>query len=112
MTRQDYKIYLLYKKFDEKIAHDFLVKCRKKDRMATPIKQDAKIIFIDDYDSWIEKSVYPYAFTKEEIAEYTEENWIRIYSLYDCTGRTFTRDIRCFPIDGKTIVYHFKAIDC
>lgn len=114
MTRQDYRIYLLFKEFNAEKAHDFLIECRKKDRLNTPSKQNHTIICydIDCGDAWIEKIVYPYEFTAEEIEEYTEENWMYIRSMYDCTGRTFTRDIRCFPICGKTIVYHFKAIDC
>ena len=111
MTKNDYKIYFLYKKFDEKIAHDFLVKCRKRDRAGFSIEQNVKIICIEDC-YWIEKTIFQHEFTTEEIEEYIEENWIYIHSMYDCTGRTFTRDIRCFPLNGKTIVYHFKAIDC
>lgn len=113
MTRQDYEIYLLFKEFNAEKAHDFLVKCRKRDRLSAPAPRNYTIVcYADSYDAWIEKTVYPYEFTMEEVEEYTEENWIYIYSMYDCTGRTFTRDIRCFPICGKTIVYHFKAIDC
>ena len=112
MTKQEYEIYLLYKEFDEEIAHKFLVKCRKRDRETTSIVQNTEIIYSNDCDYWVEKIVYPYEFTMEEVEEYTEENWLYIYSAYDCTGRTFTRDIKCFPVNGKTIVYHFKAIDC
>lgn len=112
MTRQDYEIYLFWKEFNEEKAHDFLVKCRKRDRIISSIIEEDSKIICGYYDSWIEKVVYPYEFTAEEIKEYTEENWMHIYSAYDCTGRTFTRDIRCFPICGKTIVYHFKSIDC
>ena len=113
MTKRDYEIYLLYKEFNEEKAHDFLVKCRKRDRMNSSNKQNYTIICYNDdcYGSWIEKTIYPYEFTMEEIEEYVEENWTSIYSAYDCTGKTFTRDIRCFPVNGKTIVYHFKAID-
>lgn len=113
MTRLDYEIYLLYKEFNAEIAHDFLVKCRKRDRLNMPSERSHTVIcYSDHYDSWIEKTVYPYVFTEEDIEEYVEENWMHIYSAYDCTGRTFTRDIRCFPMNGKTIVYHFKGIDC
>lgn len=111
MTRQDYQIYLLFKEFNTEKAHDFLVKCRKRDRLSVSEEKRFKVI-CGDYDYWIEKAVYPYVFTEEEIEEYIEENWIYIRSAYDCTGRTFTIDIRCFPMDEKTIVYHFKAIDC
>lgn len=113
MTRQDYEIYLLFKEFNAEKAHEYLVKCRKRDRLSTPAPRNYTIIcYADCNDAWIEKTVYPYEFTMEEVEEYTEKNWMHIYSAYDCTGRTFTRDIRCFPICGKTIVYHFKAIDC
>lgn len=113
MTRQDYEIYLLFKEFNEEKAHDFLVKCRKRDRISKPSERKHTVIYYGDYyDSWIEKTVYSYEFTMEEIEEYVENNWMHIYSAYDCTGRTFTQDIRCFPICGKTIVYHFKGIDC
>ena len=112
MTRQDYEIYLLYKELDEKLAHKFLVKCRKKDRMNQAQMQEDFKVFRSSFDNWIEKIVFPHEFTKGEIQEYIDENWIGFYSAYDCTGRTFTQDIKCFPINGKTIVYHFKAIDC
>lgn len=111
MTRQDYEIYLLFKEFNAEKAHDFLVKCRKRDRLTKSEDLNFKVI-CGDYDYWIEKAVLPYVLTAEEIEEYIEENWMYIRSMYDCTGRTFTRDIKCFPINGKTIVYHFKAIDC
>lgn len=114
MTRQDYETYLLYKQFvNDEVAHDYLVKCRKKDRAESKNKSNVKFIYDDNcWEYWVEKTVYSYEFSQEEIEEYIEDNWIRIYSLYDCTGLTFTRDIRCFPINGKTIVYHFKAVDC
>lgn len=112
MTRQDYRIYLLWKEFDNSKAHDFLIKCRKRDRLAIIDKnRNIKIFNCDDYGSWIEKTIYPYEFSADDIEEFIEDNWQRIYSMYDCTGKAFTRDIRCFPINGKTIVYHFKSLD-
>lgn len=111
MTRLEYEVYLMKKEFNAKKAHDYLVKCRKKDRINNSDSRNITIIS-GDFDSWIEKLILPYELTAEEIEEYISENWIYIYSAYDCTGKTFTRDIRCFPIGGKTIVYHFKGIDC
>ena len=114
MTRNDYEIYLLLKKFNTKAAHDFLIKHRKIDRDMFENENFNKS-FINpnsSYDSWIEKEVYPFEFTEEEIESYIEDNWLSIYSWYDCTGKTFTRRIKIFPLQGKTIVYHYKAIDC
>ena len=110
MTRTDYKIYLLLKKFSMEKAHDFLIEKRKKDREA--IVRNSKVIHEDDYCYWIEKTIYPFEFTMEDMENYMENNWLSIHSLYDCTGETFTRDIKFFIMQGKTIVYHFKAIDC
>ena len=114
MLKQDYKIYLLLKKYGEESAHDFLVKHRKQDRLREAMREKMPIkIFYGAYgDSWAEKIILPFEMTEEEKEEYIEENWLHIYSMYDCTGETFTQDIKCFSVNGKTIVYHFKAIDC
>lgn len=114
MLKQDYKMYLLLKKCGEEIAHDFLIKHRKRDRLneAMRVKMPQKIFFDAYGESWAEKVILPYEMTAEEIEGYIEENWVRIYSMYDCTGMVFTQDIRLFPVNGKTIVYHFKSIDC
>lgn len=113
MTRQEYEIYLLYKRFIPEKAHDYLIKCRKRDRMEEfCTNHSLKVVYIEiSDDSWIEKTVYSYEFSAKDIEEYTDYQWITIHSSYDCTGREFTRDIRCFPVNGKTIVYHFKALD-
>lgn len=114
MTRMEYQIYLLLKKFDEEKAHDFLVDFRRKERSLAPKTKYVKktTLAVDDYGYWIEKFVFPYVFDEEEIQFYLEDHWIFASpSLYDCTGQTFTRDIKIFIINGKTIVYHFKAID-
>ena len=114
MTRVDYQIYLLLKKLDEEKAHDFLINFRKRERESTVETEYIRktILASDNYGSWIEKYAYPYDFTQEEIDLYLEEHWISAYpSLYDCTGQMFTRDIKIFVINGKTMVYHFKALD-
>lgn len=112
MTRDNYELYLILKERCAETAHNYLVKCRERDRLANTGRKSPPTIIGDRYDSWIEKTVYPYEFTAEDIEEFVEYHWMNaVYSMYDCTGCTFTSDIKCFPINGKTIVYHFKALD-
>lgn len=112
MTRDDYKFYLLLKEINAEKAHDFLIKHRKMDKNMYENFNKSFINPSSSFDSWIEKEVYLFEFTKEEIESYIEDNFITICSAYDCTGKVFTRRIKIFPVQGKTIVYHFKSIDC
>lgn len=49
--------------------------------------------------------------TDEDIQNFIEENWIRINSMYDCTGKMFTvsLSVKRIPI-GLSVVHH-TALD-
>lgn len=45
--------------------------------------------------------------TDEEIRDFISENWIRNYSMYDCTGKVFTvsLNVKRIPL-GLSVVHH------
>ena len=49
--------------------------------------------------------------SEEEIREFIEENWIRIYSMYDCTGKQFTVDLHVRNVPAGVLIIHNKSID-
>lgn len=68
----------------------------------------------DDYTRYFREE-YDWVFTKEEVRNYIDGNWIfPINSPYDCTGKYFTTRLCVFPLPktGKTVIYHFQTIDC
>lgn len=70
-------------------------------------------VFDDDGTSWIVKEWFDYVFNEDDIEEYVKSEWMCVDSWYDCTGETFTRFIKIFPLPkaNKTIVYHGKGWD-
>lgn len=61
-------------------------------------------------DSMAEFYIIPETnWTDEEIREFIEENWIRNYSMYDCTGKMFTSsfDVTRIPV-GLSVVHHMS----
>lgn len=67
--------------------------------------------FHNNYDRRWYKEVYNYEFSEKEKQSYCNCKWETIHSLYDCTGRWFTQDIRIFCVNGKTIIYHIQGRD-
>lgn len=47
----------------------------------------------------------------EEIREYIGENWLRTYSMYDCTGKVFTSDLIVRNVPAGVLIIHVKGID-
>ena len=63
-----------------------------------------------DAESMAEFYIIPETnWTDEEIREFIEENWIRNYSMYDCTGKMFTSsfDVTRIPV-GLSVVHHMS----
>lgn len=61
-------------------------------------------------DSMAEFYIIPETnWTDEEIRDFIEENWIRNYSMYDCTGKMFTSsfDVTRIPV-GLSVVHHMS----
>lgn len=64
-----------------------------------------------DGDGCIQKRFLPYHLTEEQKQIFADDNWLYVYSMYDCTGQRFTRDISFHEIPTGTWVYHFIGID-
>ena len=72
----------------------------------------------DEYgDSLYTKEFFNTPFTDEEKDEFIEDQWQRICSPYDCTGKLFTTSIRiCYfkepnSFGAMSVVYHFLSRD-
>lgn len=72
----------------------------------------------DEYgDSYYIKEFFDVHFTDEEKEEFINDQWQRIHSAYDCTGKCFTTSIRVFnfkepnSFGARSVVYHFMSRD-
>lgn len=72
----------------------------------------------DEYgESYYIKEFFDMPFTEEEKEEFVKDQWRRIYSPYDCTGKSFTRCIRICnfkepnSFGAMSVVYHFLGLD-
>ena len=76
---------------------------------------DFECHYSEDGESCWYKQFYDEPFTEEEKKEFIEENWVHIYSLYDCTGKWFTRYIVVCNVNtsfgAKSVVYHALGLD-
>lgn len=92
----------------EKIGLRNLYRLKEKNR-------DGWEYHFNEIDRCCGKKIYDYEMSSQEIDDYIKSHWIKWYNPYndgrDCTGVWFTRSIRCFPVNGKTIVYHFQNCD-
>lgn len=50
-------------------------------------------------------------FTDEELREIIEEEWIHIYSPYDCTGKVFTSSLTATRMPCGILFVHCKGVD-
>lgn len=74
----------------------------------------ARVIHDGGYGSWIELMELPEELeTKEEAAEYFEENCWRHYTptYYDCTGQIFTQWYKLVQRRGRWMAYHSLGMD-
>lgn len=104
--------YAFCKRIDEAKAKEMLSLIRK--RKSAPYKSAWNFVCFDGegIDAILyEKMFVPYHLTEEEKEAFREENEIRIFSPYDCTGQIFTVWIDFYEIPQGTWIYHCKGID-
>ena len=81
------------------------------------LKRESRNIYWNgkDFDYCWTKEWFDSPFTEEEKQEYIEDNWIRINSPYDCTGKWFTSRIVVCNVNtsfgAKAVAYHFMSLD-
>ena len=98
---------------------DFVKEMKKEVRKALKKERNSSISrhFSEDGESCYIKEWYNSPFTDQEKYEYMENEWIRIYSPYDCTGKWFTQSIRICNLKepnsfgARSVVYHFMGLD-
>ena len=73
--------------------------------------QEWGFVFNDDGYGYIKKVLIPRRLTEVEKQELADDNWMTVYSPWDCTGQRFTRDIRFYHVPQGTWFYHFIGID-
>ena len=96
----------------------YFLKMISNQRPAKEIKsliEEERIIYPDS--DW--ESLYKYGFIKgsetwtdDEIKEWIEDEWCRIYSPYDCTGKLFTVNIYWHRNPNGVVSYkHWMSVD-
>ena len=113
INRIHWEIFCIIKKtLGEESAKDYLSTLRK--RKSAPYKSAWNFVCFDEdgiNTCRYEKQFVPYHLTEEEKEVFREENEIRIFSPYDCTGKIFTVWIDFYEIPKGTWIYHCKGID-
>lgn len=78
---------------------------RGSDPLAKSIREAARVIFHPEGDGCSEYRIYPdHGETDEEIREWVDEMWMRVFSPYDCTGQVFTVDIHWKRVPAGTVM--------
>lgn len=113
MTRNHWEIYAIIRKTSgkeaaEKYRHEIRAK-QSKYKVEEPINH-WKVCF-SDYDGYTKKAFFPYYFNVEQWEEFCENEWINVYSPYDCTGQWFSRDLTRYETKNGTWIYHTLALD-
>lgn len=84
-----------------------------KPREVRSLRTDPRIRYEGNGEYWTEYGfLIGTDYTDEQVQEIIDEMYERIYSLYDCTGRPFTRWIDWHRNPSGLISYrHYKGLD-
>lgn len=117
MTYTDWRVYAAIrnsagKQAAEDYRHIRNLKHRSYCTGTQPIETDWICLSTDDEYGYIKKRFVPFHFDEEQKQIFADANWIYCpYTMYDCTGKPFTRSIDFHEIPGGTWIYHFIGID-